>query len=180
MADKKLRPWFYGDRKPAEQLRGLEHLFLNCGGRSVLDVGCAEGVISHLLVKAGAAGAHGIEITPEFVAKARLWGAKLPCTFTQADANTWTPERRYDVVLCLALLHKLRDPSAAAARFCTACDWMMILRMKPEDEGCIIRDERSGMVPHDIGVVLRARGFAETRYELGSYGEHVHYFERQK
>ena len=176
--------WFHtpgrpGDRTLDQQLDGLDTLFMRCGGKTVLDVGCAEGLISIELAKAGAVAVHGIEIVPGHVEVANKLRGDLPITFEVADANVWSPPRSYDIVIMLALLQKLRNPTAAAARFAAAARKMVVLRLPPAHAPTII-DDRSNNEPHHIGTVMRNGGFylEHAGYE-GAFGEWVGYYHRR-
>ena len=100
-----------GDRTLDQQLNGLDRLFMEARGKTVLDVGCAEGLISIELAKAGAIAVHGVEIVPEHVKVANKLRGDLPVTFEVGDANVWQPRRSYDIVIALALLQKVSPPS---------------------------------------------------------------------
>jgi len=89
-----------GDRTLDQQLNG--RLFMEARGKTVLDVGCAEGLISIELAKAGAIAVHGVEIVPEHVKVANKLRGDLPITFEVGDANVWQPKRNYDIVIALA------------------------------------------------------------------------------
>ena len=147
-----------GDRTLDDQLKGLDWLFANCAGKTVLDIGCAEGLISIELAKRGAVAVHGVEIVPEHVAVANKLRGDLPVTFEVGDANTWRPRRVYDIVIALALLHKLKNPTAAAAAFAEAAREAVVLRLPPEHAPTII-DPRSKNEPHHIGDTMRQAGF---------------------
>jgi len=167
----KPRRWWFGQTRTLEQqLTGLQDLLDMVEGLTVLDVGCAEGLISVECAKQGARAVYGIELVSEFVAEAkrnalskmispvhvRAW----PCTFIQGDANTWTPapDEQYDVVLLLAILQKLRDPSAACKRIAKCARELVVIRLPPGNAPVII-DWRSGMRPHDIEHAMREAGF---------------------
>jgi len=174
-----------------QQLAGLAPLFERCQDKSVLDLGCAEGVISHLLVKHGAANAHGVDIIPEYIKMANKWaGGNIPWAldperrkppknfvFEVQDLNTWQPIGTYDIVLALASLHKVRNPSEACERYADAAKELMVIRVPPGN-GEMIVDQRSGMVPHDLGRIMRAKGFKLLRSEVGTFNEITHYYER--
>lgn len=168
-----------GDRTLEQQLSGLGRLVENCVGKTVLDVGCAEGLISIYLAKAGALAVDGVEIVRGHVDVARKLAGELPVSFECADCNVWRPRRHYDIVIALALLQKVRDPSALCAALADAAREMVVLRLPPEHAPKII-DARSGNVVHDIANVMRDCGFhvAECGY-TGHLGEHVSYWVRQ-
>lgn len=162
-----------GDRTLDDQLKGLDWLFANCAGKTVLDIGCAEGLISIELARRGALAVHGIEIVPEHVAVANKLRGDLPVTFEVGDANAWRPRRAYDIVIALALLHKLKNPTAAAAAFAEAAREAVVLRLPPEHAPTII-DPRSNNEPHHIGDTMRrARFQLVLAKKIGHFGEWV-------
>lgn len=166
-----------GDRTLEQQLTGLTPLRALVRGKTVLDLGCAEGLISIQLAQEGALAVHGIEIVPGHVAVANKLRGDLPVTFEVADANTYAPVRQYEVVIMLAILQKLRDPSAAAKRFAAAAREMVVLRLPPHGAPTII-DDRSGNKPHRIGEVMAAEGWTLACVTRGHLDEHVSYWER--
>lgn len=180
---KKLKGWFKtdgreGDRTFDQQLMGLDKLFAACPGKTVLDVGCAEGLISIELARRGALAVHGVEIRADHVKVGRGLVGDLPVSLESADANVWQPRRKYDIVTTLALLHKLRNPSATAERLAAACGDLFVLRMPPAT-GMTIVDSRSGNRPHDIDRVLKDVGFApEFITNDGPFGELVAHYRR--
>lgn len=179
MVGKQLKPWFGpgGDRTLAQQIQGLDVLRARVPGCSVLDVGCAEGAVSLQLCDDGAAAVHGIDIRPDFVAAANKARGDRAALFEVANANTYTPKRSYDFVLMLAVLHKLADPSAAAARLAAAAQRIVVVRLPPE-HAPKIRDARSGFKTHDIDRVLRASGFQGLHLTKGTFDEWVGYYLR--
>lgn len=172
-------PWFGGDRTFEQQMTGLDWLAEACRGKSILDFGCAEGLISIHLLKHGAGRVRGVELLPERVKKARALSVTLMASFETDDANTWDPMGGlYDVTLALAILHKLRDPSTVARRLARATREMIVLRLPPAT-GSTIVDRRSGNVPHDIDAVLREEGFVQERAgNTGPFGEFIASYRR--
>lgn len=81
-------------------------------GRSVLDLGCNYGFFCFEAKKRGAARVVGIDVDPENIRKARLLAdcLGLEVEFRLADIEREPPRERFDWVLCLNLLHHLRDP----------------------------------------------------------------------
>lgn len=175
--------WFHtkgrlGDRTLAQQLMGLDPLFAECTGKTVLDIGCAEGLISIELAKAGSRAVHGVEIVKAHVEVGNKLRRDSPVTFEVQDANDWTPKREYDIVIALALLHKLRNPTAACARFAAHCKDLMVLRLPPLHAPTIV-DERSNSEPHHIGVTMERCGFVlEREARDGPFNEWLGYYRR--
>lgn len=180
------KTWFKvdgkGDRSLELQLTGLDRLWPAIVGRSVLDVGCAEGLISLQCEQAGARLVLGVEIRRDAVAIANERAFRRRVQFIPGDANTYDPAGRYDVVLLLAILHKLRDPSAAFERYLAACTELCVVRL-PHDDWPVLRDPRSGNRPHDLAIAAARAGFglehvAEGPVADGKPAEWVGYFAR--
>lgn len=172
-AQKQVNAWFGGDRTVEQQLMGLDWLWANCKGRTVLDAGCAEGVIAIKCAEAGAIAVHGVDLVPERVKVGNRLRGDLPITFEVGNMDVWRPKRQYDIVLGLAILHKLRDPSACAVALANAARHAIMLRLPPVGAPSIT-DRRSGGVPHRIGEVVEACGFTlEHQSNGGPFGEWV-------
>ena len=184
-SNKELKGWFKlgegrkADRTLKQQLRGLGELQERIAGKSVLDIGCAEGLISIQLIDRGAIAAHGIEMRPDYVDDANRLRGDRACTFEVANANEWLPRRQYDVVIMLAVLHKLKNPAEACLRYAQAANELVVLRLPPKHAPLIL-DERSGMQPFDIGEVMTAAGFRlGTHGRIGPHEEWMGYYERE-
>jgi 2-polyprenyl-3-methyl-5-hydroxy-6-metoxy-1,4-benzoquinol methylase len=182
---KPVRPWFKfdgrnGDRTLDQQMQGLRLLLDLVKGKTVLDVGCAEGLIDFELIKAGAAATHGIEIRPHAIEDAMKLRGPLACAFEVGDADEWQPKRSYDIVIMLALLHKLKDPSAACARYAECAKEMVVLRLPPRSDNPTVVDARSNHKTHNIGKVLRQAGFHQRHVTAGYLGEWVGYYTRPR
>jgi len=182
--------WFHtpgrtGDRHLDEQLIGLDKLFVGVTGKTILDVGCAEGLITLECVKRGALFARGAEIVKDHVDVANAFKRSLSnpklsekLDFIEADANVWEPEGRYDVVLLLAVLHKLRDPCEAAKRFASAANERVVVRWPIGSLGVIV-DGRSGGTPHKVSKAIVKQGFEREHDVNGPRGEWLTYFRRR-
>lgn len=186
MSGKPIKRWFSvlgqpGDRTLKQQMTGLEQLVERIEGKTVLDVGCAEGLTAMQLFDEGASAVHGLEIVPEHVLLANKLRGDRACTFEVADANDYEPRRQYDVVLMLALLQKVRNPSQVAERFARAAREMVVLRLPPRGKDpLIVVDERSGGHPHNITQAMHAAGFMLKAALRGHLDEHITYWERIK
>ncbi len=138
-----------------------------------LDVGCAEGLIGMEMAKAGAIHVHGVELVPDRVADANRVRGSLPCSFEAANVCTYTPKRTYDVLLALAILHKLPDPSATLYRLVhNYCQRLVVIRL-PAGRGPLVIDPRSNNVPHDLDQVLQDLGFNLEHQADGHLGEWI-------
>lgn len=177
-----MKGWFATDERPgdrtlSDQLTGLGRLMLDVQGKSVLDVGCAEGLISIACARAYAKEVHGVEIVASHLEIGRTLAYELPVTFEHADANNYLPLRQYDFVLLLAVLHKLKNPTNAAARFAACADQMVVIRLPPENAPCII-DSRSDFRPHNIGELMQRCGFDLIDVTRGHFNEWCGWYQR--
>ena len=118
------------------RLVGVDFMSDKCAGASVLDLGCAEGLVSHRLVEYGASLVHGIDGVADRVVQAqRLYGEifktrSVTYRFVADNFGSWlhgTPpadypgvasffERNkswllpeYDIVLLLGVFHKMEN-----------------------------------------------------------------------
>lgn len=185
MVGKELKSWFdvghkrAADRTLEQQLMGLDELRARIPGKSVLDIGAAEGLISIQLIDDGAIAAHGVEMRADYVADANRLRGDRACTFDVANANEWTPQRQYDVVIMLAVLHKLENPVAACARFAQAARELVVIRLPPK-RAPFIRDDRSGNKKFDIAKCMGVCGFRlGTHGKIGPKSEWVGYWYRE-
>lgn len=181
----KPKAWFdvgrgESERKLVDQMKGLrpvvdEFRAARQKGSPLtgLDVGCAEGLIAMEMAKAGAAAMHGIEVVPERVADANRLRASLPCSFEVANVCTYTPRRPYDVLLALAILHKLPDPSATLYRLVhNFCQRLVVIKLPPS-RGPLVIDPRSNNEPHDLDAVLDDLGFNLENTTTGTRDEWI-------
>ncbi|MCC6406857.1 MAG: methyltransferase domain-containing protein [Planctomycetes bacterium] len=81
-------------------------------GKSVLDVGCFLGHFSHESLRRGAARVTAMELNPDRLRQARTIAdiLGLPIEFVRGDIERGTPPGTFDLVLCLNVVHHLKDP----------------------------------------------------------------------
>ncbi len=179
----KIKGWFIipniqdGDRTIDEQALGLEGYDFT--GKTVLDLGCAEGLISAYVLMHDATLVHGCEIVDHHVALAtRLFKGKK-AQFFKMDLNNFQAMHkqppmlpRYDVVLMLAIAHKLKDPAAFIEYAATLAD-SLIIRLPAR----ILSDKRSGFKAIDVPLLL-SHDFELVAEPDGPRGEWMGIFER--
>jgi SAM-dependent methyltransferase len=164
---------FWFDKAPlAQQLTGLESLLAMVTDKSVLDVGCAEGLILAECLDRGARTSYGVDIRQEAIERAlenrqitlaaRRSAVGLEC----ADVNDWRPHRHYDIVLLLGILHKLADPGKVFRRMLGHCKHTCVVRL-PHDDWPVLTDARSGNKPHNLVAIAEDCGFEMIRIAAG-------------
>jgi SAM-dependent methyltransferase len=126
-----------GDRTLAEQMLGLD---FDVSRRKVLDLGCAEGLIAIEMRKRGATVVHGVEYN-EQIFKRALALARGGVEFFRHNLNDGLPAQllpQYDVVLMLAILHKLATPDIALRRFVVFARERAVIRLPLGSAGRIV------------------------------------------
>jgi 2-polyprenyl-3-methyl-5-hydroxy-6-metoxy-1,4-benzoquinol methylase len=97
----------------SRRLAGLEPLLARANGRTVLDIGCAEGLISEAFLRAGASVVHGFDISPQRVAKAQRLLRDPRVRLEIADVSNCREfeailDAKYDIVLFLGVFQHLK------------------------------------------------------------------------
>jgi len=180
-----------GDRSLAEQLLGLEPALAACDGRTVYDFGCAEGLIGIEFGKRGAAAVRGCDLLPSFVAEANrqadLVGLGVTCqcrdyslvSFRGAEYPADFPEfdQRFDIVLALAIVHKLRTPGPALRLMAGMATKRLVIRLPIGSTG-IIACKYDKAVNCDAHQVMGDAGFTLEQMIKGPRGEMVQHWVR--
>lgn len=181
-----------GDRDVATQLKGLAPALAAARGKNVLDLGSAEGMISREFAIAGARRVFGVEIIAEHVRAAEALCRKFPqCQFLASDVMNWIAELehrglmpRFDIVLALAVYHKVRDPARMVAFSADVADELLVVRLPGggTPEG-VYSHSRPGNERVDVAKICASRGFVLERVERGPDAglgvEYVLYFRRR-
>jgi len=169
-----------GDRSVEEQLRGLDPVMDGIAGKSVLDLGCAEGCVLKRAIERGCGRAVGYEMNPDFLATAREVLAGTPAEIVDCDLNQLGDPRlavQFDVVLALAILHKLHEPVAALAVLAPIARELFVVRLPVGSQGQFHSKHRAHKVI-DLGVEMPRHGFKLERTEIGPRTERVQYWRR--
>jgi SAM-dependent methyltransferase len=100
------------------RMDGMTDLVLRAKDASVFDIGCNRGLVGFEMANNGAAAVHGCDIFPEGIATARELFADLRTVESRFEVVDLTggPDavtaafghQQYDIVLCLATMHKLK------------------------------------------------------------------------
>lgn len=164
-----------GDRTIEQQLIGLESALAEADGATVLDLGCAEGLIARKFAKAGAK-VLGVEILRENVDEAvrQCEGYRVKVAHDNVELFL-DGEHEHDIVLALSVLHKLRRPSDAARRIGQIARSMVVIRLPPEMRGFVL-DSRSGNVRHEVTQPLNEVGWKLVAEVKGPLEEWTGYY----
>lgn len=178
-----------GERTLAEQMLGLAPALAGCRGRSVLDLGCSEGLIGIEFAKAGAT-VRGYDLQSRFVWRgneeadkagvaeschfykynlADLCGGRVPETFPANDGA--------DIVLALAIVHKLRRPDRALANMARLARERLVLRLPIGSDGAMACKYDPQAVC-DSRIVMRRAGFRLEQTCEGPRSEKVQHWVR--
>jgi SAM-dependent methyltransferase len=166
-----------GDRTLDEQAKGLDPLLEQVKGRSVLDLGCAEGLISHLMLEHGARSVKGLEYNEDFIQQAARLVRDRRASFVLHDLNGPIVDAEADVVLALAIIHKLKQPAAGLRQWACCARDRFVIRLPTGSVG-EFASKYDPKARCDTRQILPALGF-ELEHDLeGPRGERVHHWRR--
>lgn len=174
-----------GDRTLAEQLKGLEPMLAEVKGKSVLDLGCAEGLITQVCVQHGARHVYGLDNNPGFIAKADSLGLDPHrAYFVMHDLNRIDRDveacAHADIVLALAIFHKLTDPAAMVPAWARFAWDLLVIRLPSHGADGVIRSKYRAANSVNLKQALPACGFRLEQQLPGPRGEPVQYWRREK
>lgn len=172
-----------GHRSLEEQMLGLKQALNLAKGKTVLDLGCAEGLISREFAKAGASLVLGIEVIKEFVDKAvELCRGYSNVSFMVAnlDDKIKSPViNKYDIVLALAIIHKSNNPIEYLQFSIDSCDdkGLLVIRYPVNASNGVLKSKHTN-VTCDVAGTLAAAGFIVIAKYVGPREEEVEYWRK--
>jgi SAM-dependent methyltransferase len=171
-----------GDRGVEDQLKGLAPALAAVAGKTVLDLGCAEGLLAAEFARAGGGQVIGCDWLDAHVSVGRALVRGLPVTLLRADLNdqathNWIGGLDFEVCLMLAILHKLRDPAALIRTVARRQPELIVVRLPPKTAPVII-DKRSGNRPCNVEAQMGEHGYALADVQRGHFEEWCGYFRR--
>jgi SAM-dependent methyltransferase len=175
-----------GPRTLQEQLQGLDVVREACVGKSVLDLGCAEALISADMIACGAYWVDALDCNVNLIRVAKKLHKPMVDAMSlglhQVDLNEFEryydrgmlPKATYDVVLMLSILHKLRAPlDFLEYALSFASDWLAVRLPTP-----VICHRNSGNKTYDIRPLID-RNFRRIAEPEGPRGEWVGIYRRR-
>lgn len=122
-------------------------------GKSVLDIGCMYGFFCFEAESRGASRVVGADVDPENVLKCRLLAdcKGSPAEFLRLDIETDAIQGEFDYVLCLNVLHHLRNPLAVLDKLIAATRHELVLEVASFSQ----RDRGKSGVPALLAWALR-------------------------
>ena len=189
MIDANEKGWFRipgirpdGDRTLEEQMIGLAPALEEARGKTVLDLGCAEGLIAREFARAGASRVVGIEMLASHLEVARAVCKDVPqVRFICAHLGDFIAAREsirtFDIVLALGIIHKLRDPEVPLRFAAQSAASLMLFRAPAKATNGNVASKHTG-ITCNVPRIMAAEGFAEERLIPGVRGEAVQYWRR--
>ena len=162
-----------GERKLSERVKPLRPLLRVAKGASVLDLGCAEGLIGKWLADEGGARIiHGIDKHAPFLEVARkiMPARRYKAKFDVCDFDEWATAKAglglrdsYDIVLALNVIQKLAKPRAFLLDVAALAGQVFVYSGPTR----VLKDARSDNKPVNIEDALK-KDFLLTYYDPGS------------
>lgn len=172
-----------GDRTLDEQMLGITRAIAECGGKRVLDLGCAEGLISREFARAGAAHVHGVDVVVEHIEVAkRLCEGLANVSFDVGHLGRMAqPEAPYEIVLALGVAHKLPEPRVGIRYAAAASSDLVLVRMSRRmgsKRNAHVLQSKRGPGSCNVTDEMSAAGFRLEHIDLGPREETVHYYRK--
>ncbi len=100
-------------------------------GKSVFDLGCRFGYFCFHAEERGAKDILGVDIDPDFIRKSRILAdmRQSSAKFQTFNIETEQLQQKFDYVLCLNILHHLRDPLGALKKLIEATREKLVLEV---------------------------------------------------
>lgn len=172
-----------GDRTIEEQLLGLSPALAECKGKTILDLGCAEGVISREFARAGAASVTAIELLEPHLVIARQLCKGLNIEFICAHIGDYikvqSAIKQYDFVLALGIIHKLPDPNVPLVFAARSAKDLVLFRAPALAAHGVIKSKFTKMTCN-VPQVMVSQGFVDEKIIKGTRNESVQYWRRKR
>lgn len=166
-----------GDRTVQEQMLGVSDVLERANGKTVLDLGCAEGAITLEFAKAGAASILAVDLLESHLKIARSLCADHPqVTFIQGNLDHLIDEvveEQYDIVLALAIIHKLRSVERGLDFAAKVTKELLLIRTPVGVEKTGRLRAKTGGSSGHIPTVMKRNGLTLDALVPGPRGEHV-------
>ena len=171
-----------GDRTLTEQLMGLQPAIDEARGKTVLDLGCAEGLITNEFAKAGAKRVTGIELLPSHLAVAQVvCRAQNNVSFICSHLGDYIKSLEifptYDIVLALGIIHKLDDPAVPLRFAAKSARSLLVFRAPAKKYNGMVKSKFTDAMC-DVPAIMAQEGFVEERLIAGARGEAAQYWRR--
>lgn len=170
-----------GDRTLDEQIIAVRPAIAEAAGKTVLDMGCAEGLLGIEFARAGAKHVHGLDAVLGHLEVAERMRRGVPnITFQLCDLNALPAAMPHDIVLALGIIHKLHEPEAGL-RWAAACTkGLLLIRSGRGERDGIIWSKHRKSQSVDRAAVLKDCGLAYDKTVRGpdDRGEDVQYWRR--
>jgi SAM-dependent methyltransferase len=172
-----------GDRTLEDQIVAVRPALTEAAGKTVLDLGCAEGLIAREFALAGASDVLGIESVAGHLEVARRICDGLAIRFLHANLSNagQMDVGQFDIVLGLGVIHKLEFPEIGLRFAARSCKALLLLRSGRRVTGGLIHSKRDPKNVCDSHALLRADGFEMEKVVTGSarFLEDVEYWRRR-
>jgi len=181
-----------GERTLDEQMLGLSPALIDVAdgrAKTVLDFGCAEGLIGIEFAKAGAT-VRGLELQQQYVDMGNKLAAEAGvadrCRFARHDLgdlngrelpDSFPCPDGADIVLALAIVHKLREPGRALQHMARLAKQRLVIRLPIGSDGHIACKYDASRNCNSHAVMADA-GFALEQTQKGPRGERVQHWVR--
>lgn len=174
-----------GLRTIEEQMKGLEQALPMASGKTVLDIGAAEGLISREFARAGAK-VTAVEVIEAHCEVAREVCAGLDVTVVNghlaeiAAGDELAAGWQHDIVLALGVVHKLRDPGVGLRFSARAAREVMLLRMRRNQPHGVLRSKHDGVTGVHVAKCMADEGFRLEQTVPGPRDEIVQFWRRNR
>lgn len=179
-----------GERTLDEQLKGLEQALAEAPGKSVCDIGCAEGLIAMRFAEVGARSVWACDNNEVLLKAAADYLTRQPeawrgnVVFEHRDVRRQIadfvvkPEPpRFDIVLALAIAHKMGRPDIFALYVASLSADLAVFRLPGGSQGVVLSKHTGHRC--NLARVMESEGFRLQRTVQGPRDELVQYYRRQ-